>query len=135
MSEQGPEQISPEQIEEVEEIKGSKEDTLELNELESLKGDEKEFAEFIEKRHETMRALEPFLEVAREVALPELKDKIFKGLNYCLGVGYESFTSVSHDRKGLIENTVIAKHKSEMSPIEKQAEELKIQLGHLKYKI
>ncbi|MDP6659907.1 MAG: hypothetical protein QF679_02805 [Candidatus Pacebacteria bacterium] len=90
-------------------------------ELESLEGDEKAFAEFIEKRNEAMQALAPLLELARsDMVAPEAKKKITESINFLGREAYGKYAAVDDERRAKIENGLIEERKAAMSPEEKE---------------
>ena len=102
---------------------------------ENLQGDEKAFAEFIEKRNEAMRAIEPLVEFARsEMVAPEARKKIFDALNFFGKTAYEKFGTVNEGRRAEIENNIITRRKAEMSPADTREAELKLELDQLRRK-
>ena len=109
---------------------------LKKGELESLGGDEKEFAEFIKRRNEFQKDIKPLLDMVRSGMIsPEVRKKIFNGLRFLGSTAYKKFYSgVNDDRRVRIENSLIQKHRSEMSPAEKAEAELEEQLNSCQYK-
>lgn len=85
----------------------------ERNGLESLEGDEKGFAEFIEKRLQHDVDMGPLLDIVRSGMIsPEVKERIFEDLNFFSKIEYERFASIDSDRRAKIETDIIEKFRN-----------------------
>jgi hypothetical protein len=80
-------------------------------ENDTLEKEEKEFAEYIEKRIEFMKDLKPLLDIVRsDIVSPEARSKILEGLNYLGSVAYNKF-DIDDNKKTSIEINTIRKIK------------------------